>query len=170
MTGTFETPEDEVTQLGHLEGETVQILADGASHPDRVVYAGRVTLDRTASVVQAGLAYDHLSAIETLNLEAAAADGTAQGKTKRITNCSIRFYRSLGAKTGPDADRLDPVPELTFRDASTPMGTPTPLFTGDSFIAWPGGYETDGRIVVVPVGPFPCTVTAIFPQLLTQDR
>lgn len=170
LTGIFETPENEITQLDHLNGETVQILADGASHPDREVVGGRITLDRAASVVQAGLAYDHLSAIETLNLEAAAADGTAQGKTKRITNCSIRFHRSLGAKTGPDGDLLDPVPELMFRDASTPMDEPTPLFTGDSFIAWPGGYEIEGRVVVVPVGPFPCTVTAIFPQLMTQDR
>jgi hypothetical protein len=170
LTGEFETPENEINELDHLNGETVQILADGASHPDRVVVAGKVTLDRAASVVQAGLPYDHLSLLETLNLEAAAADGTAQGKTKRITNCTIRFYRSLGAKTGPDTDRLDPIPELMFRDASTPMGEPTPLFTGDSFVAWPGGYETEGRVVIVPVGPFPCTVTAIFPQLVTQDR
>ena len=159
-----------ISGLDHLEGETLQLLVDGASHPDRTVAGGAVTLDRSATVVQAGLPYDHLSELQTLNIEAAAADGTAQGKTKRITNCAIRFYRSLGARVGPDTTLLDPVPDLMFRDASTPMGMRTPLFSGDSFMPWPGGYETDGRITLVPVGPFPCTVTAIFPQLRTQDR
>ncbi len=170
LTGVFESPQDEVTNLAHLEGETVQILADGASHPDRTVVGGRVTLDRAATVVQAGLAYDNLSELQTLNLEAGAADGSAQGKTKRLTNCTIRVHRSLGAKIGPDMSLLDPVPELMFRDASTPMGAPNALFTGDCFVPWPGGYETGGRITIVPVGPFPCTVIAIYPQIVTQDR
>lgn len=170
LTGAFDDPEDELSDLDHLEGETVQILADGASHPSRTVVGGKVMLDRLATVVQAGLGYDHLSELQTQNLEAGSADGTAQGKTKRITNCTIRFHRSLGAKAGPDLESLDPVPELLFRDASTLMGTPNTLFTGDSFLAWPGGYETGGRITVVPVGPFPCTVVAIYPQVVTQDR
>jgi hypothetical protein len=170
LTGNFESPEDELSGLGHLEGETVQILADGASHPDRIVAGGKVALDRAATVVHAGLAYDHLSELQTLALEAGAADGTAQGKIKRITNCTIRFYRSLGARTGSDTGSLDPVPELVFRDASAPMGAPNALFTGDSLVAWPGGYETAGRITIVPVGPFPCTVVAIYPQIVTQDR
>jgi hypothetical protein len=170
LTGNFESPEDELSGLGHLEGEIVQILADGASHPDRTVAGGKVALDRAATVVHAGLAYDHLSELQTLALEAGAADGTAQGKIKRITNCTIRFYRSLGARTGPDTGSLDPVPELIFRDASAPMGAPNALFTGDSLVVWPGGYETAGRITIVPVGPFPCTVVAIYPQIVTQDR
>jgi hypothetical protein len=170
LTGAFESAEVELSGLGHLEGETVQILADGASHPDEVVVGGKVTLDRAATVVHAGLAYDHLSELQTLELEAGSGDGTAQGKTKRLTNCTIRFHRSLGARTGPDVDSLDPVPELMFRDASTPMGTSSALFTGDSFVAWPGGYDTGGRITIVPVGPFPCTVVAIYPQVVTQDR
>ena len=170
LTGIFEVPDATLSNLDHLEGETVQILADGASHPDRVVADGKIVLDRAATVVQAGLSYDHLSELQTLNLEAGAGDGTAQGKTKRITNCTIRFHRSLGAKVGPEEDTLDPVADLMFRDASTPMGTPNSLFTGDSFVAWPGGYDTEARVTIVPVGAFPCTVIAIYPQLITQDR
>ena len=98
------------------------------------------------------------------------AYGMGREKWQRVTNCTLRFHRSLGAKTGPDTDSLDPVPELLFRDASTPMGTPNTLFTGDSVVAWPGGYETGGRITIVPMGPFPCIVVAIYPQVVTQDR
>ena len=170
LTGTFGSPSTTVSELAHLEGETVQILADGASHPDKVVSGGQVTLDRAATKVQAGLGYDQISQLQTLNLEAGAADGTAQGKTKRITRCTFRFHRSLGVKAGPDTDLLDPLPELMFRDPSTPMGTPDPLYTGDSTVPWPGGYDGEARITVVPEGPFPCTVIGMFPQVITQDR
>lgn len=170
LTGTFDPPEMAVSNLGHLEGETVQVLADGASHPNKTVNGGAITLDRLSSKVHVGLPYDGLSELQTLNLEAGSADGTAQGKTKRITHCTMRFHRSRGVKAGPDTDNLDPLPELMFRDPSTPMGEPDPLFTGDSRIPWPSGYDREARITLVPVGPFPCTLIGIYPQVLTQDR
>jgi hypothetical protein len=170
LTGTFDPPETAVSNLSHLEGETVQVLADGASHPNKTVSGGSITLDRLSSKVHVGLPYDGLSELQTLNLEAGSADGTAQGKTKRITHCTMRFHRSRGVKAGPDTDNLDPLPELMFRDPSTPMGEPDPLFTGDSRIPWPSGYDREARITLVPVGPFPCTLIGIYPQVLTQDR
>lgn len=163
-------PASTISLLGHLEGETVQVLADGAAHPDRVAAGGQILLDRAASKVHVGLAYDHLSELQTLNLEAGSADGTAQGKTKRITRCALRFHRSLGAKAGPDTTALDPVPELTFRDPSLPMGQRPALFTGDAFMPWPGGYEAEARITVAPSGAFPCTLLGVYPQVVTQDR
>ncbi len=156
--------------LDHLEGETVQILADGGSHPDKVVADGKITLDRAVTRAAVGLAYDHLSILQTLDIEAGAADGTAQGKIKRITGCTVRLHRSLGVWAGAEETAIDPLPELVFRDPSTAMGTPTPLYSGDSFIPWPGGYDRVGRITVVPRGPFPCTLVALYPQLVTQDR
>lgn len=159
-----------ISGFDHLEGETIQLLVDGASHPDEEVSSGDVTLDRAAAVVQGGLAYDHLSELQTLSVEAGARDGTAQGKTKRVTNCTIRFHRSRGVKAGPDSDTLDPLPELMYRDPSTAMGTPDPLFTGDSLMLWPAGYEGQAKITVVPEGALPCVVVGVYPQLVTQDR
>ena len=48
-------PADVISGLGHLEGKTVSILADGAVHPQRVVTGGSITLDIEASTVQIGL-------------------------------------------------------------------------------------------------------------------
>src|SRR5210317_221271 len=43
------SPVTTLSGLSHLEGETVSILADGATHPDKVVSSGSITLDRSAS-------------------------------------------------------------------------------------------------------------------------
>src|SRR5690606_17538108 len=68
-------PATAIAGLAHLEGETVAVLADGATHPPRVVTDGAIALERAASTVHVGLAY--ASVLETMNLEAGSATGTA---------------------------------------------------------------------------------------------
>ncbi|GAH44963.1 unnamed protein product, partial [marine sediment metagenome] len=80
--------------LDHLEGETVQVLADGAIHPDRVVVGGEISLQQTASIVHVGLAQN--STLKTMRVEGGNPIGTAQGKTKRINKSYVRLYRSVG--------------------------------------------------------------------------
>lgn len=156
-----------ITGLSHLEGETVKILADGATHPDKVVSSGQITLDRSASVVQVGLGYN--ATVQTMRINAGAADGTAQGKTKRITNVSLRLLNTgPGLFVGPDTQTLE---EVHFRDSTMAMDAPVPLFTGDKDrIAWPGGYELAARVTVQHKEPLPFHLLAIMPQLVTQDR
>lgn len=158
-------PATTISGLDHLEGETVSVLADGATHPDRTVSSGQITLARSASKVHVGFAYE--SDIETLNIEAGAADGTAQGKTKRIHRVTMRLYKTLGLSYGPSADKLD---VMTFRTSSDSMDSPPALFTGDKSINWNGYYETEGRIFLRQNQPLPFTLLGLFPQLVTQDR
>ena len=153
-----------ITGLNHLEGEVVSILADGATHPDRTVSAGAITLDRTASKVHVG--YSYSSTVETLRLEAGADDGVAQGKIKRIHGVTARFFNTVGAELGPDTDNLDRLP---FRDSSMAMDKAVPLFTGDKEIYFPSGYETDARVVVRQSQPLPMTVLAIMRRSNTFD-
>jgi hypothetical protein len=159
------TPATTISGLDHLEGETVQILADGATHPDRTVSGGSVTLNRSASVVHVGYGYD--SDLQTLNIEAGAADGTAQGKTKRIHRLGLRLYKTLGLKFGPSIDGLD---VMTFRTSADEMNNPPALFTGDKSINWNGGYEVSGTVYLRQDQPLPFTLLGLFPQLVTQDR
>ena len=154
-----------VSNLTWLEGQTVQVLADGAAHPDRVVTGGAISLQVSASTVQVGLGYT--STLQTNRMEAGAADGTAQGKTKRVNKVVVRFLNTLGAKAGPDASTLD---TIEFRSGSNPMDAPPPLFTGDKLIEWPGNYDFDGYVMVRQAQPLPMTVVAIMPQLHTFDR
>lgn len=154
-----------ISGLDHLDGETVSILADGATHPDRVVSAGSITLNRSAEKVHIGFAYE--SDVGTLNIEAGAADGTAQGKTKRIHRVSMRLYKTLGLKFGPSSDKLD---VMTFRTSADEMNNPPELFTGDKSINWNGHYEVEGKMYFRQDQPLPFTLLGLFPQLHTQDR
>ncbi|MET4807349.1 hypothetical protein [Limibacillus sp. MBR-115] len=164
-------PVNWVGGLDHLEGQTVSLLIDGALHPQRQVTGGTVELERpiTDAVIQAGL--PRIARLETLRLEAGAADGTAQGKTKRITKVVFRLFETSGGKAGPSAEVLDPVPISNYRNPSTAMNSPATPFTGDSqAMIWPGGYETEGHVHFQQHLPLPATVVAIFPQVVTQDR
>jgi hypothetical protein len=44
-----------ISGLDHLEGQTVGILANGATHPDKTVASGSITLDRASTDVKVGL-------------------------------------------------------------------------------------------------------------------
>ena len=156
---------DVISGLDHLEGETVSILAEGAVHPDKVVVSGSITLDREVTKAQIGLPYT--AKFETLRIEAGAADGTAQGKTKRIHRLGVRFHDALGIELGPDFDNLDPV---VFRSSSDAMDTAVPLFSGDISLNWDDDYSTEGQVCGQVSQPFPCTVLDLMPQLVTQDR
>ena len=160
-------PADTISGLDHLEGETVAILADGSVHPNRTVESGTITLQREASVVQIGLPYT--MTLRTLRLEAGAQDGTAQGKTMRIHNIVLRLFETgAGLWYGPDTVTMD---ELASRSPSHPMDAPVPLFTGDTeVLAWPGQYEQGSQITIQHRLPTPCTVVAVMPQEVTNDR
>jgi hypothetical protein len=153
--------------LDHLEGETVGALIDGASAPDVEVTAGQVTLPRAGDAVQIGYRYASIYATQTI--EAGAGDGTAQAKTKRITDCAFRVIDTLGGGAGPDLANLDDVPDLNYRAPSTPMGQAPAFFTGDALLSWQGGYETAGRIWYRNDTMFPATIAAIMPQVTTQE-
>jgi hypothetical protein len=151
----------------HLEGETLSLLVDGANGGTVTVTGGQFTLEDDASVVQAGLSYKSQYATNRIN--AGAGDGTAQTKTKRITDVAFRVFNTLGGKAGPDENNLDSIAALNYRLPVTPMGEAPPLFSGDALLSWPGGYETDGRIWFETEQPFPVFIAAIVPQVVTQE-
>lgn len=157
----------EISGLDHLEGETVTILADGATHDDKVVASGSVTLDEAATKVQIGLGF--VARGQTMRVEAGGGDGTSQAKTKRVTNATFRIWETgEGLEVGPSFTDMVSVP---LRKVSDPMDAPVPLFTGDSQLTrWPGGYEEEGRIAWRHSKPLPCVIIGIAPQLKTQDR
>ncbi len=152
----------------HLEGETVRLLGDGSARPDTEITDGAWSVAESASKVQLGLAT--VMRIKTHRAEAGARDGTAQTKTKRTTDATLRVLETLGGSIGSDFETMDAVVDLTYRDPATPMDTGEALFTGDAAVgSLPGGYETDGRICYENDSQFPATVVMIVPQVVTNE-
>lgn len=157
-------PTQVLSGLGHLEGETVAVLADGALHPDRVVSGGSITLQAPASRVQAGLPYRHVFA--SLKLEAGAAAGSAVGKVKRVHGIVLVLLHSLGLRIGPTLAAQQEVP---LREVGDAMDTAVPLFTGERHVSFEGDFERDARIVISGDAPLPFTLLAAAPELKTND-
>jgi len=159
------TPVRELAGLSHLAGRTVQILADGAVLPDQTVAAdGSIRLDRAAATVHAGLGYD--SVLTPMRLEFNGARGSAQTRTKRILEVSLRLFRSLGGKVGPDRTRLEP---LLYRTSADVMDGPPALFTGDKTVRFPQGWSPEGVLTLVQDQPLPMTVLLLAPVMALNE-
>jgi len=158
------SPATTISGLSHLEGETVSVLADGATHPDKVVSSGSITLDRSASKVKVGLGYTSL--LQTMRIDAGSQNGTSQSKTKRIYEITARLYESIGVEIGPDLDNMERIP---FRSSANAMDSGINVFTGDKEIEFRGNYETDGFIFVRQTQPLPLTILSLYPKLQTND-
>lgn len=154
-----------ISGLDHLEGETVDILADGAVQPSKVVTSGEVELDVRATTVHVGFGYK--SDGKMLRLNAGAADGTAIGKTQRTHRIGIMLHRSLGLKIGPSFTDLT---TLTFRKASDAMSRAPALFTGILSEEFEGDYDFENQFCWRQDQPLPSMVLALMPQMHTQDR
>jgi len=153
-----------ISGLDHLEGEEVSILADGATHPNKTVSSGAITLDRSSTKVKVGLPY--VSLLQTMRIDAGADNGTSQSKTKRIYEITARLYESIGIEIGPDLDNMERIP---FRSSANAMNSGVNVFTGDKEIEFRGNYETDGFIVVRQTQPLPLTILSLYPKLQTND-
>ena len=153
-----------ISGLDHLEGQTVGILANGATHPDKTVSSGSITLDRASTNVKVGLAYN--SILQTMRIDAGSQNGTSQGKTKRIYEITIRLFESIGVEVGETLDNMERIP---FRTSFDPMDEGLPTFTGDKAVEFRGNYDTDGFIFVRQTQPLPLTILSLYPELQTND-
>lgn len=154
-----------VTTLSHLEGETVQVLVNGAVYPDQVVTSGTITLDAVYRTIVVGKTCP--AKLVTNRLEAGNESGTAQGKTKRINRITIRLLDTLGGFVGLKDGQLD---EINYRDSSMDMDLPPSVFTGDKDFSFPGIYETGAQIEIQQTQALPMTIVAIMPDMKSYDR
>tara|TARA_R100000656_G_C3956541_1_gene129261 strand:- start:664 stop:2718 length:2055 start_codon:yes stop_codon:yes gene_type:complete len=154
-----------ITGLTHLEGEVVTILSEGATHANKTVSSGQITLDRATTKCHVGLGYT--SKLVTLPLEAAMATGTAQGKTKRISEVLLRLYKSLGGQIGPSENNLE---RMLTRSGLNPMDSSPPLETGDRILNFNGPHERQAKVTVIHDEPLPFTLVAIGPRGEIQKR
>lgn len=154
--------------IGVLNGETVQILGDGADMQTATVSGGGCTVPngQTASLYAAGLPYAY--ELVSMPLVPKTAAESVAGKVKKIDHLYARLYETLEAfnfgqhRTDPFTDAIDnPSEPIEMRNNADVLGLPPPLFSGIRRLPMPGGYDLECQWRITGNGPFPLTLLAI---------
>ena len=153
-----------IDQLHHLEGESVQIYADGARYPDQTVTNGLLTITLACNILTVGYGFD--SDGQNLPLEGGSHDGSSSSKIRRIHRVGFNLLDTLGLQFGYDADHLQ---ELLVAEWGFTYGVAVPLFTGIVRKRFEADFDLLGQVYWRCDGPFPATVLAIMPQANVSD-
>ncbi len=170
--------------LDHLNGATVQILADGAVQSPKAVVDGCITLDIPATVIIAGQGFT--AQLQTMRLE--VKQPTSQGQRKMLPNAHIRVKDTRGLTAGPTWDALTEVKEREDEPMGQPIGfqvggglslpelyegapsAPRPLWYADRFLIMEGAWSEDGVVCIQQSYPLPATILALIPAVLLGDN
>lgn len=142
------------TGLSHLEGETVDVLADGVVAPQQVVTGGQITIPDAALEVEIGLHYK--STIVDLPPELFTNIGTAQGQNITVNRCVVRLYQTIGLKINGQI-----VPFRAFGQDN--FDEPVAAFTGDKGITLLSA--ANGVVTIEQDQPLPFTVLGIIKEV-----
>lgn len=145
--------------LGHLEGQVVSIVGDGAVFPDATVSGGAVTLSTTVTTAYIGLSY--ITELVTLSPEVPQADGASFGKKKAWNRIIVNLYQTLGISVNDK--------QLVFRSGGDPMDAAPPAFTGQHDITNFGWKESDATINIKQTQPLGMTLISLAGELSVSD-
>ena len=152
--------------LNHLIGETVAILADGATQPPQTVAIdGTVTISPAASKVHVGKLYT--ARLTTLSPDVPTRDGSSQGRTRRLTRAISKLIDSFAVFGGDKGGKLD---ELIDRSTLPAMGSGPGLFSGTTKRSVGGGWNVDGQLTMEQRSPFPWVQSAIIARIELGDQ
>lgn len=143
-----------ITGADHLEGKTVDVVADGSYRGTRVVTGGSFTLDDPASVVEYGLHYDS----KAVTMRPAIEGQMIEGLPRSWDHVSVRLLNTIGGHVNGEP--------LEYTPSDLDM---LGLFTGDRKIVGQG-WDTDGRITIEQRQPYPMTLLAVYGTLNVGDH
>lgn len=146
--------------LDHLEGETVDIVADGEVQPQQTVSAGAVTLAEAAFEVEIGLHYD--AEMELLPPPVGTGQGTAQGNAMSTHEVVVRVHDTIGGRINGKA-----IPYRSFGSSVLNQAVqPTSQDIRLSKLGWTKGDET---ITLTQDQPLPMQVLAVIRRMTVND-
>ena len=152
---TWAFARNSISGLGHIEGKTVNILADGAVHPKRVVTSGTINLDR--AVVYANVGLPITADLQTLPVAAQIDGSLGQGRYKNVNKAWLRVYKSSGIFVGPDANNLVEAKQRT----TEPYGTPPALKSEEIMVMTTPSWHDSGQVFIRQADPLPLTIIGL---------
>lgn len=139
-------PVTTVTGLTHLNGQTVNALADGVPVFGLVVSGGSVTVPRAASTITVGLAYQGI--ITTLPI---TDDQTPLfGRRKRLSRATMMVENTAGIQVSTDGVRYNAVTGLGGN-----------LNTGSFEVYVSAYWDGNGQISILQNNPLPMTILGV---------
>lgn len=157
-----------VSGLSHLEGQTVQVFADGAIQTEKTVTSGAITLDEPAGLVHVGLGYTRIWRSLKLAFGAPQQNGTTVGAPKNIADITLVLMEagegSLSVAT-EDSDGEGAYTELDLREAAAIDGLPVPFYSGEIPLGVAAAFDTDIRLIIKGNQPSPATILALVPDV-----
>ena len=149
-------PTSEVNGLSWLEGETVNILADGCVLPQRVVKDGKVTLTQPSRHVVVGIPIT--ADLQTLPVAVQMADGSfGIGHMKNVNEAFLRVHKSSGVFVGPDFDKLVEHKQRT----NEPYGSPPKMMSKEIAVSTIASWNDSGQICIRQKDPLPLTIVSL---------
>ncbi|WP_431482238.1 hypothetical protein [Pseudomonas solani] len=148
------------TGLGHLEGKTVDVVADGVPMEPVTVDAGQITLPRAAKVVHIGLHFK--TTIKTLTPEVSGNTGTAQGNRMRISEVTLRFLETVGCKINGQI--------VSFRNmGANVLDQPVLPYTGDHRMENLGWEVGQAQLTIEQDQPLPFQLLCVIKKFTFND-
>lgn len=159
---TMDSNVTELSGLWHLEGEVVQVLADGNVVVDLTVVDGAVTLPAGASNIVAGLKFTCIA--QTLP-PTMAEPNVIEGKRKSIVGSAVRVHDTRGLQVGATLSSLYPMKERT----TEAYGEPTVLQRGFKHILIQSDWDDNGQTLYVQDQPLPATILGLVTDMEVGD-
>jgi hypothetical protein len=151
-----------VSGLSHLNGESVDVLADGKVYKGLTVGSGQATLPAgaTAAKWQVGLPFQADAA--TLELDVGGKDGSISGRRKKVAKVIMSLL---------ETDTTGLTVQSFLRGKWEPVRIPSivapdgraNLFTGNVDVPIDDSWEGQGRVRIRHSNPTPCTIRAYTP-------
>jgi hypothetical protein len=140
------------SSLSHLEGQSVDVVADGVIITGKTVASGILSpaLTTGATTIMVGLSFR--PAYETLNVEMPEQQQLSIGQRKRVNWVDIGFWRTLGAKVGRSSSYMN---EITFGSYSS---TNVSLFSGVKKQPFNGDHTEEPRVRIEQVVAAPICI------------
>jgi hypothetical protein len=147
------TPVQTLTNLWHLEGETVSVLADGDAILEQTVSGGSITLDLPATKITVGLAYAGLVVTLPVNL----MQQITEGRRKSVKGVSTRLRGTRGLAIGTSENDLVEYPNRTDED----WGESINPLNEVNYQHINSGWEEDQQVVYKQAYPLPASILSL---------
>ena len=149
------------SNLGHLEGKIVAVLADGVVMGNFTVSSGQIALPRNAFSVSIGLPY--VSTIKLLPIDVASQTGSSQGNNVRTGKATVKLLETQGCKVNDE--------QIPFRNfGENVLDNPVLPFTGSKEVTLLGWDKDEaGVITITQSQPLPMHVLSVVRKVTVND-